>query len=209
MRWTVVLSSIGLVIANYGAQNSGYEAAEREQSPPSNPPSADGGDQQGYNSDGKQSDSTNSHIPNIGGSSSIFVALQPRTDSVDFGFGGANDAPRYGNGGTGGQQGFNGMQSPGIAVFVPGVETNVRGGQVPPQQPYRPSYPYSNNNPSYPGQGGQGIAPAPYRDTQQQLYPSNYNYQQNERMNPAPQMSASGGDGLAYSNEVRLRALRF
>ncbi|VDL62439.1 unnamed protein product, partial [Nippostrongylus brasiliensis] len=55
----------------------------------------------------------------------------------------------------------------------------------------------------YPGQGGQGTAPAPYRDTK---YPSNANYQQNERMHPAPRVSASGGDGLAYTNS---RARRF
>ncbi|ETN76188.1 hypothetical protein RB195_001973 [Necator americanus] len=112
--------------------------------------------------------------------------------------GAANDAPppRYQPGGGNGG-GVPGVQTPDINIKVPGVQTPdiAPPVEVKPVQPIQPSYPP-------PGPG-----PAPYKDSQQ--YPANANYQQGEQAQPAPHVSAQGGDGLAYSNEVRLRARRF
>ncbi|KAK6012930.1 hypothetical protein OSTOST_21890 [Ostertagia ostertagi] len=43
-----------MALADYRSQNSGYETAEVMQPAPPSPVSADGGDQQAYNTDGKQ-----------------------------------------------------------------------------------------------------------------------------------------------------------
>ncbi|VDL70733.1 unnamed protein product, partial [Nippostrongylus brasiliensis] len=111
MWCALLVLNVGMALANYGAQQSGYETAEQVQPAPAYPPSSDGGDQQGYNTDGKQSDTSNSGI--------------------------ANDAPKYGPGGSGGKGGsggFPGVNTPGVSVNVPGVGTPDMAGptQVAP-----------------------------------------------------------------------------
>ncbi|KAK6026068.1 hypothetical protein OSTOST_08014 [Ostertagia ostertagi] len=54
MRCYLLLATAGMALADYRSQNSGYETAEVMQPAPPSPVSADGGDQQAYNTDGKQ-----------------------------------------------------------------------------------------------------------------------------------------------------------
>ncbi|VDM80931.1 unnamed protein product [Strongylus vulgaris] len=51
MRAFIFFLVVGVVFADYQSQNSGYENAEIAQPTPGAPLSADGGDQQAYNSD--------------------------------------------------------------------------------------------------------------------------------------------------------------
>ncbi|VDM85742.1 unnamed protein product [Strongylus vulgaris] len=51
MRAVIFFLVAGVVFADYQSQNSGYENAEIAQPTPEAPLSADGGDQQAYNSD--------------------------------------------------------------------------------------------------------------------------------------------------------------
>ncbi|KAL6740819.1 hypothetical protein Aduo_014136 [Ancylostoma duodenale] len=178
MRVLVFLVAVGAVFAGYENQNSGYETAEQQQPAPQYPMTSDGGDQQGYNSDGR-----------------------------------ANDAPppQY-KGGNGG--GVPGVSTPDIKIKVPGVDTPDLPGpvEVKPEPPVevkpQPPVEVKPNPPVYPKPSYPAPGPAPYKDSGSQ-YPSNQNYEQGEKAYPAPNVNAQGGDGLAYSNEVRLRARRF
>ncbi|KAK5983982.1 hypothetical protein GCK32_022121 [Trichostrongylus colubriformis] len=64
MHCLLLLAAVGVALANYGSQSSGYEPAEMVQPAPQSPPSSDGGDQQGYNTDGSQSSPVNT--PTVG-----------------------------------------------------------------------------------------------------------------------------------------------